>query len=108
MVPSGSLFDPRPPKIESSFKRRSKAVLVEGDCFEALKGVPRDAMKLVITSPPYNLGKEYEMAAELDAYLEALNPIVNELVRVLHPEGSICWQVGNYVKDGEVYPLDIL
>jgi DNA modification methylase len=33
--------------------------------------------------------------------------VIDELVRVLHPTGSLCWQVGNYVQDGEVYPLDI-
>jgi DNA modification methylase len=63
--------------------------------------------KLIITSPPYNLGKVYEKATDLQKYLEALNPIVKELVRVLSPEGSVCWQVGNYVEEGEVFPLDI-
>jgi adenine-specific DNA-methyltransferase len=29
-------------------------------------------------------------------------------VRLLHPRGSICWQVGNHVDDGEVVPLDIV
>jgi adenine-specific DNA-methyltransferase len=36
-----------------------------------------------------------------------MKPILSELVRVLRPDGSICWQVGNYVENGEVYPLDI-
>ncbi len=103
-----SLFGSNPPRIEEAFSHRARIVLVHGDSHEVLKGVPNEAIKLVVTSPPYNLGKEYEMATEIDAYLAALNPIVDELVRVLHPEGSICWQVGNYVKDGEVYPLDIL
>jgi DNA modification methylase len=64
-------------------------------------------MKLIITSPPYNLGKVYEKATELHRYLEALNPIVDELIRVLSPRGSICWQVGNYVEKSEIFPLDI-
>lgn len=65
-------------------------------------------MQLVITSPPYNLGKVYEDAAHLDTYLEALSPVVKEIVRVLSPSGSLCWQVGNYVSKGEIFPLDIL
>ncbi|MDI6773307.1 MAG: site-specific DNA-methyltransferase [bacterium] len=108
MVTHAPLFGSNPPRIEEAFSRRAKIVLVQGDSHETLKRVPGGAIKLIVTSPPYNLGKEYEMATELDAYLAALNPIVDELVRVLHQEGSICWQVGNYVKDGEVYPLDIL
>ena len=75
---------------------------------KTLTAVPGGAVKLITTSPPYNLGKEYEIQTNLDRYLEHLDPIVDELVRVLHPQGSLCWQVGNYVEKGEVFPLDIL
>jgi DNA modification methylase len=64
-------------------------------------------VKLVITSPPYNIGKAYEQATTLDEYIENLRPILNEIYRVLSPEGSLCWQVGNYVEKGEVFPLDM-
>lgn len=108
MTTRSTLFGSAPPSIEKAFSGRAKIVLADGDCAVALKRVPKDTIKLIITSPPYNLGKEYEMATELEDYLQALNPILDELVRVLHPEGSLCWQVGNYVKDGEVFPLDTL
>ena len=65
-------------------------------------------MKLIVTSPPYNLGKEYEAKSTLDDYLESQARVIQQCVRLLHPEGSICWQVGNYVDNGEVIPLDIL
>ena len=65
-----------------------------------------EAFKLIVTSPPYNLGKEYEGKAPLDTYLEAQERVIRECVRLLHPEGSICWQVGNFVKNGEIVPLD--
>ena len=68
----------------------------------------RDAqMKLVVTSPPYNLGKDYEVRTSLDEYLEAQESVISECVRVLHPQGSICWQVGNYVDNGEIVPLSL-
>jgi len=67
-----------------------------------------EVIKLVVTSPPYNLDKAYETPAELDHYLALLRPIVDELMRVLSPEGSVCWQVGNYVEAGEIFPLDII
>ncbi len=66
------------------------------------------SMKLVITSPPYNIGKSYETRGSLEKYKEAQAATIAEAVRVLHPQGSICWQVGNYVEKGAVMPLDIL
>ena len=66
------------------------------------------SMHLIVTSPPYNLGKEYEEKRSLDIYVEEQMACIAEAVRLLHPKGSICWQVGNYVHKGEIYPLDIL
>src|SRR5439155_2261909 len=61
------------------------------------------------TSPPYNIGKPYETRRlTIDRYLHGQNEVINECARILHPRGSICWQVGNYVSDHEVVPLDIL
>ena len=71
-----------------------------------MKRIHDSQMKLVITSPPYNLGKDYEDKASLDDYLEMQARVVEECVRVLHPQGSLCWQVGNYVNNGEIIPLD--
>ncbi len=93
--------------IASFFNPEAEAVIAPGDCLETMRGLPDGLAKLIITSPPYNIGKEYEKATNLDDYLNALSPIVDELVRVLSPEGSLCWQVGNYVESGEVFPLDI-
>jgi DNA modification methylase len=43
----------------------------------------------------------------LSRYLKQLEPVIDQLVRVLARDGSVCWQVGNYVDNGEVFPLDI-
>ena len=59
-----------------------------------------------MTSPPYNVGKEYETKTTIDEYLSDQRDLISELVRVLHPKGSICWQVGNFIDKGEVFPLD--
>lgn len=67
-----------------------------------------ESMHLIVTSPPYNLGKEYEQRTSLDRYVEEQAECIAEAVRLLHPAGSICWQVGTHVNDGEVYPLDIV
>ncbi len=94
-------------EVASSFDPGAEIVIAEGDCLETLRELPSGFAKLIITSPPYNIGKEYERATHLDRYLDALSPIVDELIRVLSRTGSLCWQVGNYVEDSEVFPLDI-
>ena len=67
-----------------------------------------ETMNLIVTSPPYNLGKEYEEKHSQERYIENQAACIAEAVRLLHPKGSICWQVGNHVQDGEIFPLDII
>ena len=66
-------------------------------------------MNLIVTSPPYNIGKSYERRSSMELYLENQEQVIAECVRLLHPQGSLCWQIGNHItKDGEVIPLDIV
>ncbi len=62
---------------------------------------------LVVTSPPYNIGKEYEKQVPLEDYLVWQERIINKIYPRLKDTGSICWQVGNYVENGSITPLDI-
>ncbi len=91
----------------NEFSSEKEIVLRNGSSLEFLKEIPNEAIKLVITSPPYNVGKEYETKQTIEKYLEEQEPIVDELVRVLDSNGSLCWQVGNYVEKGEIFPLDM-
>ena len=80
------------------------------DALSFLKAQPDNSIKLVVTSPPYNIGKEYETRISLQQYLDEMRPIVSEIYRVLTNDGSVCWEVGNWVSEKEpkeVYPLDI-
>ncbi|MDR0736776.1 MAG: site-specific DNA-methyltransferase [Zoogloeaceae bacterium] len=89
------------------FSENEQVVLFEGDCLELLASLPDESMQLVVTSPPYNLGKAYEQKSALDRYLEWQDKVIEACIRVLRPEGSICWQVGNFVQAGAIVPLDI-
>ena len=71
-----------------------------------MERLPNGRMKLIVTSPPYNIGKDYEARSPLEDYLAVQERVISECVRVLHAQGSLCWQVGNYVDHGEVIPLD--
>lgn len=79
---------------------------IVGDSLVKLPKIGDNKFKLIITSPPYNIGKEYENKTSIENYLLDQDKIIQELIRVLHPNGSICWQVGNYMQEGEVFPLD--
>ncbi len=102
-----TLFPEDRRKITDIYTKSADIVFALGDSREILSQCPDGFASLIITSPPYNIGKEYETQTRLDHYLEQLQPILSELVRVLSPQGSLCWQVGNYVDKSEVFPLDI-
>jgi len=78
-----------------------------GDCLELLRELPDDSVDLIVSSPPYNLGKEYEDRRELKAYLEDQRTVLAECARLLSEKGSIFWQVGAYSNRGALVPLDV-
>jgi len=103
-----SLFnEAREVDIKDHFSNDASIVLHLGDTYDFLKTIPKETIKLAITSPPYNVGKEYETKVEIEMYLQKQKNVIEELVRVLKEDGSICWEVGNYIEKGEVFPLDI-
>ena len=73
-----------------------------------MRKLPDESMDLIVTSPPYNIGKEYEERKSQELYIEEQAACIAEAVRLLKPSGSICWQVGNHINEGEVVPLDII
>ena len=92
---------------DRSYKDGYDVILAWNDVLEFLKSMPSNIATLVVTSPPYNIGKPYEKSMEFREYLNWQEKVIRECIRVLRLEGSICWEVGNYVKDSEVFPLDI-
>ena len=99
--------EPRQITVSDAYDANVDVVLFDGDCSELLKNISSDSVDLIITSPPYNIGKKYEKKTSLASYLKDMEPVIAELVRVIAGTGSLCWQVGNYVQKGEVFPLDI-
>jgi adenine-specific DNA-methyltransferase len=94
-------------KVYSNYRDDAELVLYNGNCLDLLKQIPDGKIKLIVTSPPYNLGKEYEKKINIPEYLHQQSQVISECHRILHPQGSICWQVGNYVDNGEIIPLDV-
>ncbi|WP_089215923.1 DNA-methyltransferase [Sphingopyxis indica] len=88
----------------------AQSALFHGDAFALVEQLPASSLDLVISSPPYNIGKEYErgMFSSLDAYKEKMETLIESLSSKLKDTGSVCWQIGNHVKDGSVTPLDYI
>lgn len=84
-----------------------RAVVKHGDALAVLEELEPKKFDLIITSPPYNIGKSYEVKRSIEEYLETQESIIDLMIRVLSDKGSICWQVGNYIEKSEIYPLDI-
>jgi adenine-specific DNA-methyltransferase len=98
------MFDKR--KIVDMFALSEHIVVYPGDCLELLRTIPDESLSLVVTSPPYNIGKEYERKLTLETYLAQQALVIKECIRCLTAKGNICWQVGNYVDNGAIIPLD--
>ncbi len=94
--------------IAAEYRRDARVTLHCGDCRELLKDIPDGEARLVVTSPPYNIGKEYEQRRALEEYIADQAEVIRECIRILGPNGSLCWQVGNHVANGSIVPLDIV
>lgn len=62
---------------------------------EVMEDLPDRSVHLVVTSPPYNVQKEYDQNLTIDEYLSFLDRVWNETYRVLVPGGRICINVAN-------------
>ena len=63
---------------------------------------------LIVSSPPYNIGKSYEKRTEMGQYLTWQTRVLSKVTALLKPGGSLCWQVGNFINKNEILPLDIV
>jgi len=60
-----------------------------------LSMIPDNSVHLMVTSPPYNVGKEYDEDLDLPAYLDLLKKVFAETYRVLVPGGRACVNIAN-------------
>ena len=94
--------------IFENYTHKANVVLYPGDCLELLKQIPDNSIQLIVTSPPYNIGKEYEKKLNLETYIDQQQVVIKECYRILKDSGSICWQVGNYIEKSSIIPLDTI
>lgn len=96
--------------MKSRFSSKNDVTLATMDCLKFLSTIPDESTQLVVTSPPYNIGKSYERRrATKKEYVTAQQRVIDEAVRITKPGGSICWQVGHYTNGhAQIIPIDML
>ncbi len=96
-------------RIYKKYKESNKITLHNGDCIELLRKLPDESVDLIVTSPPYCIGKAYEDPHnDIKTFKMQHTTMFDELYRVMKPGGSICWQIGYHVSDKCVVPLDCI
>ena len=79
------------------------------DCMNAFCNIPDESVSLIITSPPYCMGKEYEnISDDMNSFVETNTKVLKESIIVLKKGGRLCWQVGFHVNNAISIPLDII
>lgn len=82
--------------------------LINGDALSELRQLPSESVDVVITSPPYFIGKSYDASRSIHDFETFHEDVLPEILRVTRRGGSICWQTGYHVSDNEVVPLDFV
>lgn len=97
---------PQPNGSAAGAESRASVEIIHGACEPVLRARASGSVACIVTSPPYNMDREYEVRTSLHAYVSWLADVVQEMGRVLALHGSLWLQVGNYCRDGAVWPLD--
>ena len=85
---------------------RVHSQIVLKDAFDFLENVKPGSVDLIVSSPPYCMGKEYDKSLKIEDFIAAHETLAPLLSRALRRGGSLCWQVGHHVQNGVVTPLD--
>lgn len=77
------LFSPDMPHIQNNFSEDGRIVLYSGSCLDTVREIPTESIQLIITSPPYNVGKSYERSTALEEYSKTIEPFLCKLAIVI-------------------------
>lgn len=76
------------------FFESSSCLLYNSDCLASLRAIPDEIFDLTVTSPPYNIGKEYEEVLPLHEYLDWCESWISEIFRTTGPHGGFWLNLG--------------
>lgn len=82
-------------------------LLYEGDCVELLASLPEEIVEITVTSPPYNIGKEYERHLEIEDYLGWCERWIRGVYRATRPSGAFWLNLGYVSLPGRARAIPI-
>jgi adenine-specific DNA-methyltransferase len=95
-------------RVYKRFSESHVATLILGDCTKTLQKIPACSVDLIVSSPPYCIGKSYDSSINTDSFVDQHRIIAPILTRLLKPGGSLCWQTGYHTNGKGLTPLDFL
>jgi adenine-specific DNA-methyltransferase len=106
------MFDNIKKALGTPFYENEKSIIYNMDCIDGLNILSDNNIKInsTITSPPYNIGKEYESILELDHYIKWISTIAHKIHTITSENGSFIFNVG-YLKvngQGRAVPIPYL
>ena len=92
------------------YYKNDYGILYNLDCLNAMKNIPDNLVNQTFTSPPYNIGKEYEQIMKLDDYIDWCRNWISEIYRITAKNGSFWLNVGylNIPTKGKAVPIAYL
>lgn len=94
--------------IQPKYSTTAKYVVHHGDWRQLVDQLPAESVDLTITSPPYCIGKDYELSRTVDDFRKEHETIIPRIAGITKLGGNICWQVGYHAKNGALTPLDYI
>lgn len=98
--------------LGSPYYENEMSIIYNVDCVDALDSLMSSNLRInsTITSPPYNIGKEYESVLGIDEYVNWIVGIINQIYQITEDNGSFIFNVG-YLKvegKGRAVPIPYL
>ncbi len=84
--------------------------IINGDCIEVMKTLPEGSVDLIVTSPPYGVGIDYDVHeddTEFNEYVEFAKSWLSEAYRLLKDDGRIAlnipYEINRQKKGGRIF-----
>jgi adenine-specific DNA-methyltransferase len=97
-------------RLGPAYCKGERYAIFNMDCLQAMQKLPENLFDLTITSPPYNIGKEYEVALPISEYIEWCSHWITEIHRISKPTGALWLNLGYVSLEGraKAVPLPYL
>ena len=80
--------------LGTPYWKQGELMLYHGDCLELMPTLPGKFVNLTVTSPPYNIGKEYESSLPMNEYLNWTEDWVRQVHRLTASDGAFWLNLG--------------